>query len=157
MPITMTPDGPAISAGGRLLKLVRMENGTGVLTDDGPILIIDMIKAHFAVSEIAEGAHIEEVEDNRTRFTFDTGPEVYDILTGWGAETENDEEGDPPEGDPDGEDDGRDLPKTLPPISAEPDDGRPPVFLPVPSSVLPVEVSALLVERLAQSRGAIAA
>lgn len=116
-----------------------------------------MIKAHFAVSKIAEDAHIEKIDDDITRFTFDAGPEVYEILTGWGAETENDEEGDPPEGDPDGEDDGRDLPKTLPPISAEPDDGRPPVFLPVPSSALPAEVSALVAERLAQSKDAIAA
>lgn len=153
MPITMTPDGPAIRAGGRLLKLVRMKDGTGVLTDDGPVLILDAIKAAFAVSEIVEDAHIEEVEDERTRFSFDTGPEVYEILTGWGAETENDEEGDPLEGDPDGEDDGRDLPKTLPPISSEPDDGDRPVFLPVPSSVLPAAVSA----RLAERRAAIAA
>lgn len=82
---------------------------------------------------------------------------MYDILTGWGAETENDEEGDPPEVDPDGEDDERHLPKTLPPISAEPDDGWPPVFPPIPSSVLPVAVSDLIGERLAKQAEAIAA
>lgn len=106
--------------------------------------------AHFAISEIADSAHIEEIEGNRTRFTFDTCPEVYDILTGWGAETENDEESDPPEAEPDGEDDGRSLPRTLPPISSEPDDGAPvPLFPPIPTSVLPAAVSALLTERLA--------
>lgn len=109
-----------------------------------------MIKAFIAVNEIAESAHIVEIDGDRTRFTFDTGPEVYDILTGWGSETENDEEGDPPEAEPDGEDDGRSLPRTLPPISSEPDDGAPvPLFPPIPTSVLPAAVSALLAERLA--------
>ncbi len=108
-----------------------------------------MIRAVFVVNEIAHDAHIEEVEDERTRFLFDTGPEAYDILTSWGVETENDEEGDPPEDDPDREDDGRGLPKTLPPISFEPDDSAAPVFPPIPSSALPAAVSALLAERTA--------
>lgn len=126
-----------------------MKEGTGVLTDRGPVLIFDMIKAAFVVGEMADNTHIEEINDDRTRYSFDGGPEVYDILTCWGAETENDEEGDPPEVEPDGEDDGRALPKTLPPLSSEPENGSGPVFPLISSSRLPTAMSAILSEKAA--------
>lgn len=139
-------------ADGQLLHLVELVDGAALLTNYGTILISDMIKAHFAISKIADGAHIEKTNGDMTRFSFDAGPEVYDILTGWGAETENDEESDPLEPEPDGEDDARDLPKTLPPFEAEAGDARPLVFPPIPWSVMPEAMSALLAERLAQRR-----